>query len=78
MQAAKVRRPDLMTADGQLRPGSGIDAVSMICTNADIPVVFVTATPIEVERRMPNYPLIVKPFTSEAVMAAVRSVMTVR
>jgi DNA-binding response OmpR family regulator len=78
IQAAKARRPDLITADGQLRPGSGIDAVNIICTDTYIPVVFVTATPTEVERRMPDYPLIVKPFTREAVMAAVRSVMTAR
>jgi DNA-binding response OmpR family regulator len=78
ISAAEHKRPDLITADGQLRPGSGIDAVKMICTGNSIPVVFITATPTEVESQMPDYPLIVKPFTSEAVMKAVNLAMTVR
>jgi len=76
IRAAELRRPALITADGQLRPGSGIDAVNVICSGGPIPVIFITATPTEVESRMPHHPLIVKPFTSEAVMKAVKSVMT--
>jgi DNA-binding response OmpR family regulator len=77
IRAAQLIRPDLITADGQLRPGSGIDAVNAICSGTPIPVIFITATPTEVVNRMPHHPLIVKPFTNEAVMTTVRSLMTV-
>ena len=76
VRAAEVRCPDLITADGQLCPGSGIDAVDAICSSIPVPVIFITATPTEVERRMPHHPLIVKPFTSEAVISAVNLAMT--
>lgn len=76
IRAAELRCPALITADGQLCPGSGIDAVNAICGSNPIPVIFITATPTEVASRMPHHPLIVKPFTSEAVISAVNLVMT--
>jgi DNA-binding response OmpR family regulator len=76
VRAAEIRCPDLITADGQLCPGSGIDAVDAICSSARVPVIFITATPTEVERRMPHHPLIVKPFTTDAVISAVNLAMT--
>jgi len=75
VRVAALRRPALITADGQLRPGSGIDAVNVICSNGLIPVIFITATPTEVERRMPDHPLIVKPFSNEALVSAVKLAM---
>ncbi|MEO8141560.1 MAG: response regulator, partial [Sphingomicrobium sp.] len=75
IRAASIQRPALITADGQLRPGSGIDAVNVICSDMQVPVIFITATPTEVARRMPNHPLIVKPFTSEEVILAVSQAM---
>ncbi len=76
VRAAEFRCPDLITADGQLCPGSGIDAVNAICSSTPVPVIFITATPTEVASRMPNHLLIVKPFTNEAVISAVKLVMT--
>ena len=76
VRAAALRRPALITADGQLRPGSGIDAVNVICSHGSIPVIFITATPTDVERRMPDYPLIVKPFSNEAIVSAVKLAMS--
>ena len=76
VRVAALRRPALITADGQLRPGSGIDAVNVICSHGSIPVIFITATPTEVETRMPDYPLIVKPFSDEAVVSAVKLAMS--
>jgi DNA-binding response OmpR family regulator len=70
--AAKMRCPDLITADVELRPGCGIDAVNAICSGPSIPVLFITGSPTEVIGRMPHHPLIVKPFTPEAVIAAVK------
>ena len=70
--AARLRCPDLITADVQLNPGSGIDAVDQICAGPPIPVIFITGSPADVVRRMPHHPLIVKPFTKEMVTRAVR------
>lgn len=72
MAAARLRCPALITADVQLSPGSGIDAVEQVCSGAPIPVIFITGSPVDVVRRMPHHPLIVKPFTSEVVAKAVR------
>ncbi|MEO6360503.1 MAG: response regulator [Sphingomicrobium sp.] len=76
IRAAELRCPALITADVELRPGSGIDAVNAICIGPPIPVIFITGSPNEVVSRMPHHPLITKPFTSEAVIKAVRLVMT--
>jgi len=76
VRVAALRRPALITADGQLRPGSGIDAVNVICSYGSIPVIFITATPAEVERRMPDHPLVLKPFSNEAIVSAVKKAMS--
>jgi DNA-binding response OmpR family regulator len=73
VRAASIRCPALITADVELRPGSGIDAVNAICAGP-IPVIFITGSPSEVASRMPQHPLVTKPFTSEAIIAAVRLV----
>jgi CheY-like chemotaxis protein len=70
--AARVRCPALITADVQLNPGNGIDAVDEICCGPPIPVVFITGSPDEVVSRMPQHLLILKPFTKEVVSRAVR------
>lgn len=69
--AARLRCPDLITADVQLNPGNGIDAVDQISRVPPIPVVFITGSPAEVMKRMPEHLLITKPFTSEIVAKAV-------
>jgi two-component sensor histidine kinase/AmiR/NasT family two-component response regulator len=73
--AARLRCPDLITADVQLNPGSGIDAMDQICDGPPIPVIFITGSPADVVKRMPHHPLIVKPFTKEVVSRAVRSAL---
>ncbi len=45
--AATRRCPDLITADVELRPGCGIEAVHSICSEAAIPVLFITGSPNE-------------------------------
>lgn len=72
IDAARHRCPALITADVELNPGCGIEAVNAICSGPPIPVVFITGSPGEVLSRMPQHPLISKPFTTEAVMAAVK------
>ena len=64
--------PDLITADVELNPGNGIEAVNVICSGPSIPVVFITGTPKEVTRLMPLHPLVLKPFTEETLSSAVQ------
>jgi len=75
ISVAKFRCPALITADVELNPGSGIDAVNAICNGPPIPVIFITGSTSEVATRMPLHPMVTKPFTTEAVMSAVKLVM---
>ena len=72
LEAAHLKCPDLITADVELNPGSGIEAVEQICGGPPIPVIFITGSPADVITRMPQHPLVVKPFTSDDVSRAVR------
>ena len=67
--------PDLITADVELKPGSGIEAVNSICSGPSIPVIFVTARAEEVAHKMPLYPWIMKPFLPDALMKAVETAL---
>jgi DNA-binding response OmpR family regulator len=73
--AASRRCPDLITADVELRPGCGIDAVHSICSKAAIPVLFITGTPMKVGARMPQHPLIEKPFSPDVIAAAIEQAL---
>lgn len=73
--AAGRRCPDLITADVQLAPGNGIDAVQAICCAKTIPVIFITGTAAEARRRCPNDIVLDKPFSARRVAEAVRTVM---
>ena len=75
IMAARRRCPDLITADVELRPGSGIGAVNAICCGPPIPVIFITGSPAEVTRQMPQHPLVVKPFSAKDITMAVRSAL---
>ena len=74
--AAAVRNcPDLITADVELRPGCGITAVQSICSQRQIPVLFITGTPSEVRIRMPGHQLVEKPFEENHIMEAIKLVL---
>jgi DNA-binding response OmpR family regulator len=60
--AASERCPDLITADVQLSPGCGIDAVQRICDEKRIPVLYITCTAMMVRERCPWAVVIQKPF----------------
>lgn len=60
--AAKRRCPDLITADVELAPGCGIDAVAAICGERPIPVIFITSAPAPVDARRPGSIIVRKPF----------------
>jgi DNA-binding response OmpR family regulator len=72
--AAKLRCPDLITADVRLAPGSGIDAVEAICADKTIPVIFITGTAEEVVERLPDHVIVHKPFAQAQLERAVRAV----
>jgi DNA-binding response OmpR family regulator len=74
--AARQRCPNLITADVELRPGSGIDAVQTICSKSPIPVIFITGLADATRSRMPGHRVLSKPFRVSDVEAAVREVMS--
>jgi DNA-binding response OmpR family regulator len=73
--AAREECPQLITADVELRPGSGIDAVQTICSENVIPVVFITGRPDAVRSQMPDHFVLAKPFRVGEVKAAVERAM---
>lgn len=70
--AAAHKRPDLITADVELRPGCGIEAVQSICSDMPIPVLFITGSPAEVRMRMPQHALIDRPLSAAHIIAATK------
>jgi CheY-like chemotaxis protein len=67
--------PDLITADVELRPASGIEAVQTICSKNLIPVIFITGQGDEARSRMPQHSVLDKPFRVADVEAAVQQAM---
>lgn len=74
VKAASSKKPGIVLADVQLADGSsGIDAVSDILEQYDVPVIFITAFPERLltgDKPEPAY-LISKPFKPENVKAAI-------
>lgn len=60
--AARIRCPDLITADQRLAQGTGVAAVRIICADQAIPVVFISEYQDEVREQLPDAVLIGKPF----------------
>lgn len=75
IDAASQRCPDLITSDVRLDPGCGIEAVRSICSSAKIPVIFVTGNGADAILRSPQHPVIDKPFSVEALTAAVNAAL---
>jgi DNA-binding response OmpR family regulator len=75
VMAAERNCPDLITADVELRPGCGITAVQSICSEQQIPVLFITGSPGEVRIRMPGHALVEKPFEEGHIMEAIKVVL---
>lgn len=74
--AARERCPRLITADVELKPGSGIDAVQTICSESPISVIFITGRADAARSRMPDLRVLSKPFRGSEVETAVREVMS--
>ena len=69
--AASERCPDLITADVQLSPGCGINAVQRICHKAPIPVLYITGTAMTARERCPKAVILQKPFCDTGLRGAV-------
>ena len=65
IEAAAENCPDLITADVQLQPGCGIEAVRTICPQPSTPVIFITHSAKEVRQRMPHHTVLDKPFSEQ-------------
>ena len=65
VDAAAANKPDVITADFDLRPDSGIETVRAISPQPDTPVIFITANAKEVRRRMPKNIVLPKPFSEQ-------------
>ena len=63
--------PDLITADLRLDTGTGLEAVRHICSESPIPVVFITATPWEVEAHEKERVIVPKPFDAAGLRSGV-------
>jgi CheY-like chemotaxis protein len=73
--AAHRQKPDLMIADGRLRVGSGIAAVSEILRLAYVPCVFISGAPGDILARYPNAIVIRKPFNEDMLAEAIESAL---
>ena len=70
--AAVARRcPDLVTSDGALLGGNGVNAVKQIRSHFAVPVLFITADSESARLSMPKTPVLEKPFTVSQFVAAV-------
>lgn len=54
--------PDLIIADQRLSQGSGVDAISAICSDRRIPFVFITSYRSEVREALSGAVVVGKPF----------------
>ncbi len=68
---AEEKCPDLITVDERLTNGSGVEAIRHICRDRAIPVVFITAVPIEVSLTLPDAVIVEKPFSTRLLSTAI-------
>lgn len=71
IQSAERHCPDLITSDLRLDAGNGVEAVRHICSGRPIAVVFITATPWELEAQGESVVIVAKPFDSATLKAGV-------
>ena len=75
IDAARLRRPDVILSDVMLREGTGPKAVATIQRElGPLPVIYVTATPEACAQCDPPARVLTKPVATTAVRAAFRAV----
>ncbi len=75
IEAARGRRPDLVTVDVHLQPGSGIDAVQAICSDSPVPVIYITVSAGDVREWLEGQIVLAKPFSQETLTYAVAATL---
>lgn len=75
IEAAKQRRPDLMTSSLRLVQGDGASAVKAICADQPVPTVFIVSDADEAKPLIDNVPVITKPILRASFRSAVRQAM---
>ena len=73
--AAARLHPDLMIVDAWLGAGSGVDAMTEICSHGFVPHVFISGQIARVRALRPNAVMIQKPFGEDDLTSAVRRAM---
>ena len=73
--AARTRRPDLITADVVLETGSGLEVIDAIGAWHSAPVIFITGAAAEIRDRVPDCPVLDKPFSEETLAYAVAATL---
>ena len=66
---------DLITADVRLLPGDGVIAVEKICSDRNIPVLFITGYREELEERKPDAVVLQKPVKPDQLADAVHRLL---
>lgn len=75
IEAAERQCPDLIVADHHITDGTGTEAVQAICSEKQIPVVFVTGSEAEVRAQLPDALIVAKPFTLSQLQENVSAAM---
>ena len=74
--ATAAYKPDLIITDGNLRQGSGVEAIKTILRKGFVPHIFVTGDPYRLSA-VPGSIIVQKPFTFQALIRAIdRAVQT--
>lgn len=77
IDAAKRRRPDLITASLRLARGDGISAVKAIWADYRVPTVFIVTDADEAKSLIDDAPIITKPITKAAMRIAVHHALNI-
>jgi CheY-like chemotaxis protein len=76
VQAARLRRPDVITSDVMLREGTGPGAVECIQSEmGPLPVIFITATPDSCDSGPPPSCILCKPVGNTILSSAFRAIV---
>lgn len=76
VRLAVQQRPSVITSDIRLLEGTGPRAVKQIADALGaIPVVFITASPDDVDRAEPSAAVLLEPFSSNAALAVFQNVI---
>lgn len=72
IEAVARKCPDLVTSDGSLLKGGGVEAVRKIRAASSVPVIFITGNPDHARHCIPDASVIAKPFSITQLVAAVK------